>query len=371
MTPAEVQTLVQASGFALEHQVTELLAAHGWSVINSRYYLDDVEEVAREIDLVAYRAREHNGVLFYTVLMVSCKRSIDHGWVIISRDADLHNPNFDWFPFNCWSNDRPLRHTLNSTDWREDYLSQAELKPLYEQLLLPSGQLMGCQELDSKKAVLKSDRAMFLSVASLMKAQSYELSSLEARKRDRAFYIFNLLAVHDGEMFDVCLTKAAVGAGTSLVDSARYVLSYIVQKRQTSSRVHFVALGSLDTALSEYDRLVDFNASFFDRLGQSFYNNAVQDPKRVELLIPDLRSKLLWFINSRVAERLGSMGKHAVLDASWTGAEAVLDLQLPDATPQELDFLNSDTEVLTRAAKVIKDLWRYEGPLRFTDDEPF
>jgi hypothetical protein len=46
---------IQRTGFVLENAVATEFKRKGWTVISNKYYLDDVEEKAREIDLLVYR----------------------------------------------------------------------------------------------------------------------------------------------------------------------------------------------------------------------------------------------------------------------------------------------------------------------------
>ena len=72
--PDKIVAGIAKSGFVLEHKVSDLLRAHKWSVINDKYYLDDVQESAREIDLVAYKISRRSDFLVYTALILSCNR---------------------------------------------------------------------------------------------------------------------------------------------------------------------------------------------------------------------------------------------------------------------------------------------------------
>jgi hypothetical protein len=69
---------IEKTGFVHEHNVSSVLQNHGWTVINSKRYVGDVERKIREIDLVAYKARRNDHVLYYTVLIISCKKTDDN-----------------------------------------------------------------------------------------------------------------------------------------------------------------------------------------------------------------------------------------------------------------------------------------------------
>ncbi len=46
---------IQKTGFVLENRIAQELKNVGWTVISNKYYIDDLQEAIREIDLVAYR----------------------------------------------------------------------------------------------------------------------------------------------------------------------------------------------------------------------------------------------------------------------------------------------------------------------------
>lgn len=53
----DVPAALTVTGFVLENYVTTRFKANGWGVIASKYYIDDVDGRARELDLLAYKSR--------------------------------------------------------------------------------------------------------------------------------------------------------------------------------------------------------------------------------------------------------------------------------------------------------------------------
>ena len=78
---------VMKTGFPLEFQVGKAFQRHGWSAINSKYYVDDVQGDAREIDVIAYKVMVLNGVEICTVVIASCKKSDEKAWALIAQDC--------------------------------------------------------------------------------------------------------------------------------------------------------------------------------------------------------------------------------------------------------------------------------------------
>lgn len=68
---------INKTGFILEYKVTKILERHNWNIINNRYYIDESIGCEREIDIVAYKAKEIDGIAYYTTLIISCKKSTE------------------------------------------------------------------------------------------------------------------------------------------------------------------------------------------------------------------------------------------------------------------------------------------------------
>ncbi|GGG94690.1 hypothetical protein [Pedobacter zeae] len=69
------EEIKEKTGFILEHQVATVLEKHDWSVIHNRFYIDDVQSIQREMDLLVYKANEVDTVMVYTALIISCKKA--------------------------------------------------------------------------------------------------------------------------------------------------------------------------------------------------------------------------------------------------------------------------------------------------------
>ena len=51
----KIERAVSQSGFPLEHYIGNVLRKHNWHIITNRYYIDDVKNIEREIDILAYK----------------------------------------------------------------------------------------------------------------------------------------------------------------------------------------------------------------------------------------------------------------------------------------------------------------------------
>ncbi|AJI48233.1 hypothetical protein IB633_07680 [Francisella philomiragia] len=70
----KIKNGIKKTGFKLEFDISQLLLKNRWNVINNKYYVDDLQESVREIDLVAYKATDVKDFYTYTVLIISCKK---------------------------------------------------------------------------------------------------------------------------------------------------------------------------------------------------------------------------------------------------------------------------------------------------------
>ena len=105
----KIESAVSQSGFPLEHYIGSVLRKHNWRIITNRYYIDDVKNIEREIDILAYKIsiNEKEGFIYYTGLIISCKKSEKRTWCFLTREADSTDENIDWSPLHfCTSDER-------------------------------------------------------------------------------------------------------------------------------------------------------------------------------------------------------------------------------------------------------------------------
>jgi hypothetical protein len=226
-------THIKKTGFVLEYQVTKALQKHGWSVITNKYYVDDVQESVREIDLVSYKISYHGNISLYTALIISCKKSEENVWALLSRKPNHTDPNIDWNPHHVWSNDKAIGYMLHQKELKELYKSHLIENSLSFFTEKPKRHIFAFQEMAKENGKPKNDKAIFDSVTCLMKAQTYEMNVLPERKPNTSpsVYQFNLLNVVGTEL--VCLDFEGDEITTESVLEENYVASYIVNKKNT------------------------------------------------------------------------------------------------------------------------------------------
>ena len=281
-------TEIRKTGFVLENQIAAELKRKGWTVISNKYYEDDFEGSVREIDLLAYKVSKVQHFEVYTTLLVSCKKSELNVWGLLARDVNLKDPNSDWWPLHAWTNDKPLSYELSQPGQSRSYHEGVQKLGVKEALSVPDVDVFAFQEMKRSGGAPQNDKNIFNAVTSLMKAQAYELSVLPQRKKAIAVYQFNLLSVIDSDL--VRLKFAGDKISAERVDSEHYIARYIIKKKESFSRVRFIKASSFSASLVDYDRLHVANCDWFERTHNHFFEEAVKDWKRTEVLIDEFRA---------------------------------------------------------------------------------
>jgi hypothetical protein len=360
---------IAKTGFVLENSVAELLKAAGWNVISNKYYVDDHQETVREIDLVAYKASKVGHLSVYTSLILSCKKSEKDVWAFLSRDIDLNAPNSNWTPIHAWTNDKPLNFTLKLPKAASDYHGAVQKMGVTEALRTPSVDVFAFQEMDVTSGAPHNDKAIFGSVTSLMKAQAYELSALPKRKKDPVVYQFNLLSIVDAEMYRLRFGKnGAINA--SSIDDEQYIARYIIQGRETFSRVRFMRPKTFAQNLSEYTALHVANCKWFSEKNRQFFEGALQDLERRSVFEDEFWVEIDWFLRYRSPKGTNVNVEKDRRGLVWDSQARVLNIEI-DADEEALVFFNHDDEVKKHVAAVLKAVYHYSGSFAFNSHIPF
>ncbi|MFB0514139.1 MAG: hypothetical protein ACETVQ_01030 [Candidatus Bathyarchaeia archaeon] len=84
---------IEAQGFPLEVETSEVLEAHGWEVTNQFAYMDYEREKFRTVDILAKQnvLLEPLKLAFDAHLVIECKKSTNP-WVFYATDFDLNKP---------------------------------------------------------------------------------------------------------------------------------------------------------------------------------------------------------------------------------------------------------------------------------------
>lgn len=360
---------IKSTGFELEFLISKSLMKEGWTVINNKYYIDDVQGSAREIDILAYKVTSKNGIQIYTVLIVSCKKSSENSWALLAKEKNNNDPNIDWNPVTLWSNQKILKLVIENYDWKDKYINSSQV--LYEKLFSPKKHIFAFQELSRKKGTPQNDKAIFNSIVTSMKSQNYEIGLLDKRKKEESIYNFNLISVVDAPLLRINYDDGEPNIES--INSDIYVGSYIINKKETVSRVHFVKSDIFDSCLSIYNELHSHNVDQSSIIFESYYVDCLKDKRKIDLFKNKFNLSLRWDIY-KIIRDLRPNENVDVKDVGieWDIKKNCAAIQVDDVyEDREINTLNTNNEIKITVAKALKEIYRYEGDFYFDSEIPF
>jgi hypothetical protein len=359
---------IKSTGFGLEYTVSKNLVENGWTVINNKYYIDDVQGSAREIDILAYKATLQKWIQIYTVLIISCKKSSKNAWAFLAKEKKENDPNIDWNPVTIWSNQKVLRFMIENYDWKTKYVNSS--RQLNESLFLPQKHIFAFQELHTKNGKAQNDKAIFNSVVSSMKSQDYEIASLEKRKKESSLYNFNLISVVDAPLLRI--NYGDIEPSIEHIDSDIYVGSYIINKKETLSRVHFVKSDIFPASLKTYNLLHEHNIDQASVIFESYYIDCIKDQQKVKLFLNDFNRDVKYEIYKAIRGLRTDKKLKNVTDIIWNEKKGSAAISVDDVWEDaEIDALNKSPEVTNEVRNAFKKIYRYEGNFYFDMNIPF
>lgn len=372
LTPEAKQEIlreIQKTGFVLEFQVSRILDKHKWHVINSRYYIDDITNVEREIDIIAYKVREIDGRSYYTVLVVSCKKSDSHLWAFLTRQINPDNPNISLCPLHNWTNDKILNFMLDEPNLEETILTGCKEKKDCLHYIYDIGkQAFAFQQLHKTRFSLQNDKDIYNSIITLIKAVEFEKSSLDKRKKVPCFYNFNLISVFDGEFIELFFNNEDNSTIINEIETIKYLNRHIVNKKEDFYRVQFVRFKDFDFCCSSYDDLHEWNIKMYPNLIHEYYENAILNDKYMTLFEKEFVTTVLRYINNK---GLSDNGRINEIYLGYEVAKTELSLALitdgfkPDEETSYIQLLNDTPEVKQYVSTQLKHYFRYDGAFQF------
>jgi hypothetical protein len=363
-----LESEIRKTGFVLENAVANRLKEEGWTVISGKYYIDDAsEETVREIDLLAYRVSKFEQVDVYTVLIISCKKSDGNVWALLTRGANLNDPNTDWYPLHAWSNDPALSHQITRPSKARSYHDGVTELGAAEAVGVPKVDVFAFQEMSQTTGKPANDKAIFSAITTLVKAQAYELNVLPDRKKTASVYQFNLLSVVGSEMYRLMFDEAG-DISCAPIESEDYLARYIVRKRDSFSRIRFVTESGLSRTLTAYRALHTANGKWFESEHRAFYADVLKDEERVRVLLAQFVKRIGFLVNWRAEKAFKGveMGEPTL---SWNAfdAEAKVGYVVPGDV---IEWLNGHKEIRKRVGDALATIYRYTGAFSFEHDVP-
>jgi len=372
---------IKKTGFILEFKICEILEKHNWFVINNRYYIDDIKNVEREIDILAYRAKSIENIAFYTVLLISCKKSENNVWSFLTKKYNKKDPNINFYPILNWTNVKILNHMFTETPLSELKKSINKTKDI-ESFYKLDKQVFAFQEMNKTSGKPQNDKNIYDSIVTIIKALEYERKSLSERKKIKAFYNFNLISVIDGEMveinFDTSKTK------TRKINSIEYLNRHIINNKEEFYKVHFIKSNIFEDILVKYNDLARWNLHYYYELFNNFYKDVFCYDKRVNIFFKDFIKRLFFYINWSVKEAYNNIYKEKFdnkiesIEYEYDKESKILNLIIilehsPTFVSDDInDKLNKDDDLIEKIKEELFEIYKYKGNFRFSESSlPF
>jgi len=359
----DIPAILETTGFVHEYFVAEEFRKNGWSIIGGRYYADDIDGRARELDLVVYRVQKHGDLDVVTAALVSCKKDAANTWVFMSKDKPVYDPNFDWNPIHYWTDSEPVATFLSSADWESSYIKS--LGAPYKKYFEAKRSVFAFQQI-SNSGKVQNDKLVFDSLASLLKALDHELAVLPDRQKGKnRLYVFNLITVVDAPMVDAKFTAHGVEAEN--IESIVHLSNYLVRRKDLSALICFIEKSKLPDMVKSLTKISESSAKFFvDKVTEAYdaiLTNADVRKYFSKRLLPWLK----WQLNE-ILKKGGSADSITSLALSIDDGELSVDL---DISEEGLDILQSSKSAKSIVNMRLRKVARYEGEWKFSIDIPF
>lgn len=361
-----IESEIAKTGYVLEHEIAQALKSQGWSVISGKYYLDD--DTPREMDLIAYRVTRFDSdeVDLYTTLIISCKKSDENAWALLTREANLKDPNTDYWPLHAWSNDPAVTYQLSRPRKAKAYHDGVCTLGAGNAIADPQVEVFAFQEMNKSSGVPKNDKTIFAAITSLVKAQAYEISGLPGRKKAKAVYQFNLISIVGSEMYRLMFAEKGGGIKSSKIDSEHYIARYIISKKESFSRIRFITPQKFLSALNDYSRLHTANVKWFSAELSAFYQDIMKDKERTaalqKLFYAKLKNVVKWRVEAQF-KNLKNFDEEPFL--FWNTKTESLEVSYWETEEVER-FMNESPEIRAIVSDALMTVYRYKGSFQFS-----
>ncbi len=202
-----------------------------------------------------------------------------------------------------------------------------------------------------------------------MKAQSYEIEALPRRRKAPAVYQFNLVNIVDTQLVRLFFNDSDQQA--TEVDEEHYIARYIINKRETFARIHFIRANKFEGALEDYGRLHSANSDIFAKSCDTFYKAILTDTARADVYLPEFEKELRPRLESRLRIGINLEAKLEGMWFYWDKTEDRVEIMLPLQEPA-IQFLNGDDDAQRYARRALEKFYRYKGKFAFAvEDLPF
>lgn len=364
----KIKAEIQKTGFVLENKVCRLLEENGWNIINNRYYLDDVQEVNREIDIIAYKVQKVEDILYYTSLIVSCKKSEKNLWAFLTKDMNHNDPNINFCPIYNWSNDKVLNFMVEPKRIESRVWGMTEEQPHLKFVYGLDKQVFAFQQMNNTSYTPQNDKDIYNSIITTIKALEYERNSLSKRKETKAIYNFNLLSILDGEMITIHFNDE--GETIEEIDEIKYLNRHIVNKKEAFYRVHFMKYERLNEYIQQLNELHSWHMNFYPSLIKEFYDNITEfeDNEGFRLLSKEFEIAIMWLLNHKVNGEQTISNIELKYDQTYNKLLIGIGNENTNFREEEAiaEILNNDEYVMEVTKSALTRIYKFDGEFEFT-----
>ena len=378
MTTKDINDLIagiQKTGFILEYQVSKILEENGWIVLNNRYYIDDLKNIEREIDILAYKSTLKEDIRFYTALIISIKKDKNCIWSFLTKDLDKNNPNIKFYPISNWSNEKAIDYMLKNFNYKELELNiknNKNLKILYGL----DKQIFAFQEMNESNGNPQDSKNIYNSIITIIKALEFEKISLIKRKKNKTFYNFNLISIFEGTMAEMYFKGDL--PEIKEVGDIKYLNRHIVNNKEDFFRVHFIKFDRFKDIIKNYNDLVNWNTTYYYNLFIKFFDIVFTNNESTNIFWKEFTSEINFSVlisMNKIFKKLGikSLGSLESLDYEYDADMHILSI-VPlfkyensfkdyDSVIEEL---NLDINLKKTILKALKKWYRYDYKFIFS-----
>lgn len=368
-------TGIQKTGFILEYQVSKILEQNGWAVLNNRYYIDDLKNIEREIDILAYKSTLKEDIRFYTCLIISTKKDKNCIWSFLTKDLDKNNPNINFYPIANWSNEKAIDYMLKNFDFKEFELNiknNKNLKFLYEL----DQQIFAFQEMNEINGNPQDSKNIYNSIITIIKALEFEKNSLIKRKKNKTFYNFNLISIFEGTMVEMYFKNDL--PEIKEIDDIKYLNRHIINNTENFFRVHFIKFDKFNEIIKNYNKLVSWNTNYYYNLFTKFFDIAFTNNESTNIYWKEFTSEIKFSVLisiNKIFKKLGinSLGSLESLDYEYDANIHILSI-VPIFKHENsfkdydkvIDELNLDIDLKKTVLEALKKWYRYNYEFIFS-----
>ena len=378
----KIESAVSQSGFPLEHYIGNVLRRHGWRIITNRYYIDDLKNIEREIDILAYKTHtdDQEMIQYYTGLIISCKKSEKYTWCFLTRESDTLDLNVDWTPLHFCTSDARLKYmTEKHRDILVDrYKKHSAIKHLYDfpesvfayqQLVVADtakkGRNVGDYYIDGNEDIYNS---IITSIKALDTEKRSRVENANGKKYKR-YYMFHLVSVYDGIMVKDYFDDEGKQE-VEQVKEIKYLNRHIVNKVDDFYIVNFTTKDNFEYRLNLWDYFHSYNTKLLKYVISEYYKDIFTQKEKVEIFWESFKKGISWRIYYSL-QKLDKATNYKDLDITYTYKENQLTLELyvsPYLATDLVKKLNSDTDLIKFISERLLSTYRYDGPFILSDD---